>query len=114
MISRIQNVSFTGAKQRVANRVAKEFEEVYVSASSNLKGTVNEKEAARQLRDAEIAVDKDNLIGRIASLLTTRKNISASEVKAVKKEAPMPTPAEIAEVQGISMKQAEGPLDYFG
>ena len=113
MISRIQNVSFAGAKQRVANRVAKEFEEVYVSASSNLKGTVNEKEAARQLRDAEIAVDKDNLIGRIASLLTTRKNISASEVKAVK-EAPMPTPAEIAEVQGISMKQAEGPLDYFG
>ncbi len=113
MISRIQNVSFTGARTRVANKVAKDFQEAYVSASSNLEGTVNDKLAARQLRDAKIAHDNDNFIGRIASFLSTKKNISADKVKQVK-EAPMPTPEEVAEMQGISNKKGEGAFNFFG
>ena len=40
----------------------------YVSASSNLKGTVNEIKANRMLRDAQQYVDKDTLFTRVASL----------------------------------------------
>ena len=39
----------------------------YVSASSNLKGTVNEIKANRMLRDAQQYVDKDTLFTRVAS-----------------------------------------------
>lgn len=111
MISRIQNVSFTGARQRVANKVAKDFEEAYVSASSNLKGTVNEVEAARNLRDAEFAKDKDTFIGRVASLLAAKRNVEAPVIKAVEEEKAL-TPAEIAAAQ--ELKNEYKASSFFG
>lgn len=113
MISRIQNVSFAGAKQRVAKKVAKDFEEMYVSASSNLKGTVNEKKAARQLRDAELFTDKKTLVGRIASLTVAKKNILASDMQNIKPAQSL-TPAEIAKMQGIADNGEPGAFDFFG
>ncbi len=114
MISRIQNVSFTGAKQRVANKVVKNMQEAYVSASSNLEGTINNKLAERQLRDAKFAEDKDTFAGRIASLLVAKRNIEAPKVEVAKEAIPMPTPAEIAEAYGISCKNGDGAFNFFG
>ena len=113
MISGIQNVSFSGAKQRVANNVVKDMQEAYVSASSNLEGTVNNKLAERQLRDAKFAEDKDTFVGRVASLLIAKRNVEPPKVKVVK-EAPMPTPVEIAEAYGLSSKNGEGAFNFFG
>ncbi len=60
------NISFAGRSNMIKKPVRK-LEEAYVSASSNLKGTVNEVLAQRQLRKAEFAADKDNFAGRVAS-----------------------------------------------
>lgn len=51
MIQGIQNVSFSGAKSKVANKALQKAEELYVSASSNLAGTVNAKRAERLSRE---------------------------------------------------------------
>jgi len=48
----------------------------YVSASSNLKGTVNEVKANRMLRDAKCYVDKDTLFTRVASLRLSKAPIA--------------------------------------
>ncbi len=113
MIQRIQGVSFTGMQSKVANKAARKLEEAYVSASSNLAGTVNEKKAVRQLRDAEFFNDKNTLIKNIASLTVSKKNIPSSEIRSIK-EAPMPTPAEIANMQGITDNDGRGAFDFFG
>ena len=113
MIQRIQGRSVTGMQSKAANKAARKLEEAYVSASSNLAGTVNEKKAARQLRDAELFNDKNTLIKSIASLTVSKKNIPASAIKS-SKEAPMPTPAEIAKKQGITDNNGQGAFNFFG
>ncbi len=80
MIQGIQNVSFAGVGAKVAKSVMKNAEEAYVSASSNLEGTVNATKAERLLRNAQFAQDKDTLAGRVASLLASKKNISTEEL----------------------------------
>lgn len=73
MIQGIQNVSFNGAKSTLLNKAVRKAEEAYVSASSNLTGTVNAAKAERQLRDAKFFVDNDTLAGRIGSMKAAKQ-----------------------------------------
>lgn len=75
MIQGIQNVSFGGAQSKLVNKAARKVEEAYVSASSNLAGTVNEARAERMLRDAKFASDKNTLAARITSLIASKRNV---------------------------------------
>lgn len=112
MISRIQNVSFTGARQRVANKVFKDFEEAYVSVSSNLHGTANEVKAARLLRDAEFSKDKDTFVKSVASVRNSNKNIQNVSGAKVKEVEQILTTEEIAAAQDL--KNEHNASNFFG
>ena len=88
MIQGIQNVSFSGAKSKVANKALQKAEELYVSASSNLAGTVNAKRAERLSRYAVIFEDKDTFIGRVASMRNSKRPIAAPAAKTDEKIIP--------------------------
>ena len=88
MIQGIQNVSFSGAKSKVANKALQEAEELYVSASSNLTGTVNAQRAERLIRDAVFFEDKDTFAGRVASMRNSKSPIVAPAAKTTEKIIP--------------------------
>lgn len=108
MIQGIQNVSFSGNGAKLVKTAMKNAEEAYVSASSNLEGTVNAKVAERLAKKATFAEDKNTLMGRVASLRASKGNISSDEIskslarveaeKAAEKAAAKAAPkAEVAE-----------------
>lgn len=84
MIQRIQNVSFCGGTQKLINKTAQKAEELYVSASSNLAGTVNEAKAEKLLKEAKLINDKDTLASRIASLIISKGNIPEEIISGTK------------------------------
>lgn len=88
MLQEIQNVSFSGAKSKVANKALQKAEELYVSASSNLEGTVNAKRAERLSRDAVFFKDKDTFVGRVASLRNSMRPIDPPAAKTAEKIIP--------------------------
>ncbi len=88
MIQGIQNVSFNGAKSKVANKALQKAEELYVSASTNLTGTVNAKRAERLSRDVVFFEDKDTFAGRVASMCNSKRPIDAPVAKTAEKIIP--------------------------
>lgn len=55
------------------NKMNKALE--FVSASSNLKGTVNEIKANRMMRDVQFVCDRDTFAGRVASFKIAKSPI---------------------------------------
>jgi len=79
----ITNISFAG-RSNIIDKPVRKLEEAFVSASSNLKGTVNEVIAQRQLGKAIFAVDNDTFAGRVASFRVAKSPISDAPVSAAK------------------------------
>ena len=113
MIQGIQNVSFGNAKvvKNLAKRVAK-APETFVSASSNLSGTVNEKTATRSLRDAVFINDTNTMIGRIASMKAAKKNVPHEDIAiSVAKNA---AAKEAAAKEAAANKPQVSEFNFFG
>lgn len=89
-------------KQLVTPKLANKALE-FVSAGSNLKGTVNEVKANRMLRDAKFPIDKDTFAGRVASL-------KASKATIVNREA---TPAQAMAKAAIQKIIPENSINYI-
>lgn len=85
MIQGIQNVSFSGAKSKVANKALQKAEELYVSASSNLAGTVNAKRAERLSRDAVISKIKILLLEELPQCVIQNGQLRLQLQKLMKK-----------------------------
>ena len=94
MINGIQNISF-GGKYFPATKQVKDLPQKFVSEASDLVGSVNAKRAARAARDAEMYVDKDTFVARVASYKAAN--------------SPMPMPEEVAKEAKV-----EPNFNFFG